>query len=96
MPMYREPIDDAPYINIIGIDARFQGRRLGDGSHPGDALLDGALECLRKLYGAVHVFALVAPENARAHALFAWHAFGEISPMKPGRQALLVRSPLTA
>jgi hypothetical protein len=96
MPMYREPINDAPYINIIGVDARFQGRRLTDGSRAADALLDGALEWIRNLHGAVHVFALVAPENSRGHALFARHAFGEISPMNAGRQALRVRPPLTA
>jgi hypothetical protein len=93
-PLFRTPIRDAPYINVIGVDRRFHGARLADGSHPGDVLLRGALAAIHGLHGYRHVFALVAPENARAHALFARHGFGEVSPLKEGRQALRIRPPL--
>ena len=93
-PLQRAPIRDAPYINVIGVDRRFQGLRLADGSRPGDAMLHGALATIQALYGHRHVFALVAPENDRAHALFARHGFGEVSPMKGGGQALRIRPPM--
>lgn len=93
-PLFRTPIREAPYINAIGIDRRFHGARLADGSRPGDALLRGALSEIQALYGARHVFALVAPENSQAHALFARHGFGEVSPLKEGRQALRIRPPM--
>jgi ribosomal protein S18 acetylase RimI-like enzyme len=92
-PVYRAPIPQSPYINMIGVDHRYQGVRLADGSGPADVLLRGVLEHMKAKHGASYVFALVATENVRAHALFARHGFGEISPLKPGRQALRVRPP---
>jgi ribosomal protein S18 acetylase RimI-like enzyme len=92
-PVYRAPIPQSPYVNMIGVDGRYRGARLADGSRPGDVLLAGVLERMKAKHGACHVFALVAAENVHGHALFARHGFGEISPLKAGRQALRVRPP---
>ncbi len=95
LPPRSAPMRGIPYINMIGIDRRFRGHVLADGSRPSDALLAGALEQIGGTYGGrlPHVFALVAPENTHAHALFARHDFGEISPQKPGGEAIRMRAP---
>jgi hypothetical protein len=95
LPVYREPLRGALYINMIGTDVRFQGLPLEDGSRPGDALLGGTLELIRSLHsGAMpYVHALVAPKNTRSHALFERHDFGEISPLTKGGDAIRLRAP---
>lgn len=95
LPPRRQALRNVPYINMIGIDQRFQGRVLGDGTRPADALLGGVLDQIRGMYGGVipHVYALVALENRRTHALFERHDFGQISPRKEGGEAIRIRAP---
>jgi ribosomal protein S18 acetylase RimI-like enzyme len=68
------------YIHMLGIDRRYQGHRLRDGSRLGDVLLSGTLEQIAKACNdrLPEVWALVTPENARARALFARHGFREL------------------
>ncbi|HEV7937964.1 MAG TPA: GNAT family N-acetyltransferase [Solirubrobacteraceae bacterium] len=70
---------DAQRIHVVGVDRRYQGKRLKDGLRPGDVLLRSALEqieltCVRMPY----VSTLVYPENDRSRALFARHGFREL------------------
>jgi hypothetical protein len=95
LPVRSAPLRAIPYINMIGVGHHYRGVALADGSHPADALLDGVLEQIARMHGgsAPHVYALVAPQNAQAHALFARHGFGEISPLKQGGEAIRIRPP---
>jgi hypothetical protein len=95
LPPRQAPLRDSLYINIIAIHQRFRGQRLHDRSRPSDALLAGVLAHMRATHrGALpHVYALVAPNNLSAHALFARHGFGEISPLKHGGEAIRIHPP---
>jgi hypothetical protein len=95
LPLRSQALCAIPYINMIATERRFQGQILEDGSRPGDALLLGVLDHIRGMHGGVlpHVYALVAPANTPAHALFARHDFGEVSPLKAGGDAIRIRAP---
>src|ERR1700683_2410556 len=62
---------DAQRIHAVGIDRKYHGKRLEDGSRPGDALLHGALGQIAMAAGhhMSHVSVLVDPENHRSRAL---------------------------
>lgn len=85
---------DAQRIHVVGVDRRYHGKRLEDGSRPGDALLRGALELIEMVCddSMPYVSTLVNPENHRSRALFARHGFRELP--YPGEGAIkYVRSP---
>lgn len=87
-------VGDAQRIHVIGTDRRYHGKRLEDGSRPGDVLLRGALEQIQIACDGrmPYVSTLVDPENHRSRALFARHAFRELP--YPGEGAIqYVRSP---
>jgi hypothetical protein len=92
--LYREPLRGLPYIHMIGTDHRCQGKRLENGSSPGDALLTVTLEHIRDTLGdpLPHVWAFVHPENKTSHKLFDRHDFGELSPAGDG-DAVRIRAP---
>jgi ribosomal protein S18 acetylase RimI-like enzyme len=71
---------DAQRIHVVGIDRKYRGKRLEDGSRPGDALLRGALEQIEmNCDGRMpYVSTLVYPENDRSRALFARQGFREL------------------
>lgn len=73
-------LGDAQRIHVIGTDRRYQGKRLRDGSLPGDTLLRGALEQIQKASDGrmPYVSALVSAENDRSRALFARNGFREL------------------
>ncbi len=67
-----DPAADARCILIIGTDRLCRGKRLQDGSRPGDALLRGVLQHIQTT-GDGHVplvWSYVAPGNDRSLALF--------------------------
>lgn len=89
-------------IHMLGTDRLYRGQRLSDGSSPGDALLEAALEYIKTISdGSMPtVSALVAPENERAQALFDRHGFrrlpyggaGEVIRLRPpGKRLSMVR-----
>ncbi|HEY3970642.1 MAG TPA: hypothetical protein VGL79_04510 [Solirubrobacteraceae bacterium] len=85
---------DAQRIHSIGIDRKYHGKRLEDGSRPGDALLRGTLELIETVCDdrMPYVSTLVYPENDRSRALFSRHGFREMP--YPGEGAIkYVRSP---
>lgn len=85
---------DAQRIHVIGVDRRYHGKRLEDGTRPGDALLRGALGQIEMACEGrmPYVSTLVNPENHRSRALFARHGFRELA--YPGEGAIkYVRSP---
>jgi hypothetical protein len=85
---------DAQRIHVVGVDRKYQGKRLEDDSRPGDALLRGALELIEVVCDdrMPHVSTLINPENDRSRALFARHGFREMP--YPGEGAIkYVRSP---
>ena len=69
---------DAREIHMLATDRLYRGVRLKDGSRPGDVLLAGALEQIKRESGGSLpcVSAVVAPDNDRSHALFDRHGFG--------------------
>jgi ribosomal protein S18 acetylase RimI-like enzyme len=95
LPLRGEPLRGMPYINMIGTDRHYQGKKLEEGSRPGDALLRGVLEQIATLYRGPmpHVYALVSPKNTRSHALFERHGFGVISPLEKGGDIIRLRAP---
>lgn len=86
--------DNAQRIHILGTDKQYHGKRLRDGSRPGDALLRGALEQIELACGGSmpYVSALVSPENDRSRALFDRHGFREL-PYSGDGEIIYVRSP---
>jgi hypothetical protein len=85
---------DAQRIHVVGVDRKYHGKRLEDGSRPGDALLRGALELIEVVCDnrMPYVSTLIYPENHRSRALFARHGFRELP--YPGEGAIkYVRSP---
>lgn len=85
--LYVKPMLDLPYIHMIGTDHHYHGKRLKDGSSPGDALLIATLEHIREAAGGVllpYVWAFVHPKNDASHKLFDRHGFGELSPAGKG------------
>lgn len=85
---------NAQRIHILGTDRLYHGKRLEDGSRPGDALLCGALEQIKLAYDGrmPYVSALVSPENDRSRALFARHGFRGLPYLGEG-EIVYVRSP---
>lgn len=94
--------DDAQRIHMVAIDRLYRGKRLQDGSRPGDVLLEGMLEQIRVACGGrlPVVSALVSTDNEPSHALFDRHGFrcmpyageGEIVRVRlPDRRLSLVR-----
>ena len=79
---------NAQRIHVVGIDRKYRGKRLEDGSRPGDALLHGSLGQIGMAGGdrMPHVSALVNPENHHSRALFARHGFRELP--YPGEGAI--------
>jgi hypothetical protein len=87
-------MSNAQRIHVIGIDRKHHGKRLEDGSRPGDALLRGTLEVIEVVCDnrMPHVSTLINPENDRSRALFARNGFREMP--YPGEGAIkYVRSP---
>jgi ribosomal protein S18 acetylase RimI-like enzyme len=73
---------DAAYVLVIGVNAPFRGFRTAAGIGMGDVLLLDALAQIRERWGGdvmPPVWALIAPENARSHALFERHGFEHIA-----------------
>jgi hypothetical protein len=70
---------DAQRIHLAGVDRKYHGIRLEDGSRPGDVLLRGALEQVEMVCNGrmPYLSALVNPENHRSRALFTRHGFRE-------------------
>ena len=85
---------NAQRIHILGTDRLYHGKRLIDGSRPGDVLLAGALAQIESACGArmPHVSALVSPENHRSRDLFARHGFREL-PYAGEGEVIYVRVP---
>jgi hypothetical protein len=77
---------NAQRIHMIGTDRRYRGKRLQDGSSPGDVLLRGTLEQIKLACGGrmPSVSALVSPDNERSHKLFARHGFRQLPYMGEG------------
>lgn len=75
-----KPMGDAQRIHILATDRSYHGKRLEDGSRPGDALLRGVLEQIRIANGGRMpcVSALIEPENDRSHTLFSRHGFDKL------------------
>jgi hypothetical protein len=91
--LYRKPLVDVPYIHMIGTDRSYHGKRLADGTSPGDALLRGTLEQIRRQWGTLPcVWALVNPKNKPSHALFDRHQFARLAPAGKG-DAVRLRTP---
>jgi hypothetical protein len=95
LPLRRDPLLEIPYINAIGIDQRFHGATLRDGTRAADSLLSGVLDVIRAMHGGAlpHVYALVAASNTRAHKLFARHGFGELSATREGGETIRIHAP---
>lgn len=80
-------------IHMIGTDRLYRGKRLSDGSRPGDVLLAGALHQIKLVCGGriPTVSALVSPGNDPGNVLFERHGFrklpyageGEIIHLRP-------------
>lgn len=87
-------VGSARCIHVVGVDRRYQGKRLEDGSRPGDALLRGALDQIEITCdgGMPYVAALVSPENRRSRDLFARHGFRDW-PYPGEGEIQCVRSP---
>jgi ribosomal protein S18 acetylase RimI-like enzyme len=87
-------VGGAQLIHLLGTDRLCHGKQLEDGSRPGDVLLQGALEHIKKDCGGrmPYVWALVSPENDRSQALFDRHGFGEL-PYKDKGEIVRVLSP---
>jgi hypothetical protein len=85
---------DAQRIHIIGTDRIYHGKRLEDGSRPGDVLLRGALEQIELASAGrmPYVSTLVTPENERSRALFARHGFRDL-PYAGEGEIRYVRAP---
>jgi ribosomal protein S18 acetylase RimI-like enzyme len=85
---------DAQRIHVVAIDRLYRGKRLRDGSRPGDALLGGMLEQIRVACGGrmPAVSALVSPENGPSHALFDRHGFRRM-PYTGEGEVIRVRLP---
>lgn len=85
---------DAQRIHIIGTDRHYHGRRLEDGSRPGDVLLRGALDQIELACDCrmPYVSTLVTPENDHSRALFSRHGFRDL-PYTGEGEVQYVRSP---
>lgn len=76
-----EVTDDAAYIALIGVDARWRGRRLPDGTRIGVFLVGDALREIARIWRAPPmpaVWSLVAPENLASHRIFTHWEFGRV------------------
>jgi hypothetical protein len=89
-----KPMGDAQRIHILATDKLYHGKRLQDGSRPGDALLRGVLEHIKIANGGRMpcVSALIEPENDRSHALFSRHGFDNL-PYAGEGDVIYVRPP---
>ncbi|HEX3693220.1 MAG TPA: GNAT family N-acetyltransferase [Solirubrobacteraceae bacterium] len=81
----RPPAEDneliAAYcIHMLGIDRRYRGARLADGSRPSDILLDGAIDLIKRVckHHIPLIWACTATENHPARSLFNRFGFREL------------------
>jgi hypothetical protein len=74
------PDPEAQRIHILATDRLYRGKRLEDGSRPGDVFLRGVLKHIKVAGGGRMpcVTALIEPENARSLAFFSRHGFGQL------------------
>ncbi len=80
--LHTEPLWDLPYIHRICTERHFHGKRLSDGSSPGDALLVATLTQIEQLpwaAGKPYIWAAVNPKNWPCHKMFKRHGFSELS-----------------
>jgi hypothetical protein len=87
-------IGNAHCVHMLATDRLYHGKRLEDGSRPGDVLLRGALEHIETACDGdmPFVWALVSPDNDRSRALFTRHGFGKMAYSGEG-EIIHIRSP---
>jgi hypothetical protein len=73
--------EEGGYIVAFGIDSAYQGRKMADGSRPGNALLEGALHVVKAAFpgGRMRfVKAKILSDNRKSSRLFDEHGFDDL------------------
>lgn len=90
-------LNNSQYLTMMGTDRLYRGKRLADGSRPGDILMRATLEQIKIACGGQmpYVWALVSGENDRSIAMLDRHGFGAF-PYKGEGEIIRVRPPSKA